>query len=135
MSSLILRVLRTLKKGSTHEVSEDCFRKRTEKAGLRCRYCLLFEPRNGWEWVKGDVPLVGWCFWQQYNRCCKKGNSLKMKISYRLAFVQNCNVDREVWAHPKTSWLNCRCCAKPSGKSKYFTTSKQFWQLPYIWCV
>lgn len=88
--------------------------------------CLLFEPREEWEWVKGDVPLVGWCFWQQYNRCCKKGTSLKMKISYRLAFVQNCNVDREVRAHPKTSWLNCRCCAKPSGKSRYFISSKQF---------
>lgn len=21
--------------------------------------CLLFESRNGWEWVKGDVPSVG----------------------------------------------------------------------------
>lgn len=98
--------------------------------------CLLFESRNGWEWVKGDVPSVSWCFWQEYNWCCKKGNSLKMKISYRLAFAQNCNVDREVQAHPKTSWLNYRCCVKASGKSKYFVTSKQILVVAlYMMCI
>lgn len=40
------------------------------------------------------------------------------EISCSLASAQNWNVDREVRAHPKTSWLNCRCCAKPSGKTK-----------------
>lgn len=69
--------------------------------------------------LKGTFPQKVDVFGNSTTDVARRKQSQDENLSYRLAFTQNCNVDREVWAHPKTSWLNCRCCAKAaSGKSK-----------------